>query len=185
MRILRQITSASARLFRGSKLRDAARAYSARPRTQRCIQSPSSPGACLEMLLPTRIGPLVTPLLAHTGQPDRSSRRPHTHTRLLFLKPCAMLTIMGPPWTLHPRTSTVLAHDPMLGPRFRISHPSCAAAPHSNAGTIHPGSSQHLSAQRPRSTLLCTAHLPGLLMQLSASPHCTSLGARSSSLSSA
>ena len=122
------------------------------------------------MLLPTRIGPLVTPLLAHTGQPDRSSRRPHTHTRLLFLKPCAMLTIMGPPWTLHPRTSTVLAHDPMLGPRFRISHPSCAAAPHSNAGTIHPGSSQHLSAQRPRSTLLCTAHLSGLLMHLRISP---------------
>ena len=154
--------------------------------TQRCIQSPSSPGACLEMLLPTRIGPLVTPLLAHTGQPDRSSRRPHTHTRLLFLKPCAMLTIMGPPWTLHPRKSTVLAHDPMLGPRFRISHPSCAAAPHSTAGTIrHPGSSQHLSAQRPRSTLLCTAHLSGPLMHLCASPHCTSLDALCSSLCSA
>ena len=100
------------------------------------------------MLLPTRIGPLVTPLLTHTGQPDRSSRRPHTHTRLLFLKPCAMLTIMGPPWTLHPRTSTVLAHDPMLGPRFRIS---IRAAPQRRTPP------RHHSAPRQLSAPLCAA----------------------------
>ena len=66
-------------------------------------------------------------------------------------------------------------HGPVLGPRFRISTraaPQRRTAPRRHRAPRQP---QHLSAQRHRSTLLCTAHLPGLLMHLSAPPHCTSL----------
>ena len=112
-----------------------------------------------------RIGPLVKPVLTHTGQPDphdpsRSSRCPHT-TPLEGMH--TMLTIG--PWTLDPRTSTVLAHIPVLGSRFRISTraapqrltaPRHHSAPRQRSTSLHSGTALRFSAPRTslRGTLL-------------------------------
>ena len=101
---------------------------------------------------PARTSPLVTPASAYSHwaawpsapDPHRVALGVHTHT--------APLPDRHARWEPGPTHIHVLAHGPVLGPHFRIS---IRAAPQrlTPRSTIrHPGSAQHLSAQRQRST---------------------------------
>ena len=82
--------------------------------------------------------------------------------------------------TLDPRTSIVLAHGPVLDPRFRISiraaprsaalHPGTIRHPGSRSTSLHSGTARHTSLHRAPlyAAPLCTAPLLHLSMHLSA-----------------
>ena len=108
---------------------------------------------------------------AWSSAPDPSLNSRCPHARLLLPKACAMLAMR--PWTLDPRTSTMLAHGPVPGPRFRISNraapqrltaPPHHSAPRAAQHSLHSGTA-HTSLHRAP---LCTAPLLHLYVHLSA-----------------
>ena len=116
---------------------------------------------------PARTSPLVTPASAYSHWAAWPSA-PDLNRVALGVHTCTTpLPDRHARWEPGPTHIHRAGTRPCAWPALPHLHPSCAAAPHSTAGTIrHPGSSQHLSAQRHRSTLLCTAHLSGHLMHL-------------------